>query len=94
MKKTLVTILIVVVLVLALGAAGFFGYTWYRNNHVFVEGDAYDITLQELDLTQEDISVQYYDELRQKLTECQIHWMVPFQGENIPMIRKVSRFPN
>ena len=80
MKKTLVTILIVVALVLALGVAGVFGYIWYRDNHVFVEGDAYDITLQSLDLTQEDISVQYYDELRAKLTECNIRWMVPFQG--------------
>ena len=74
------TILIVVALVLALGVAGVFGYIWYRDNHVFVEGDAYDITLQSLDLTQEDISVQYYDELRAKLTECNIRWMVPFQG--------------
>ena len=52
MKKTLVTILIVVALVLALGVAGAFGYIWYRNNHVFVEGDAYDINLQSVDLTQ------------------------------------------
>ena len=69
MKKTLVTILVVIALVLALGVAGFFGYIWYRDNHVFVDGDAYDISLQSLDLTQEDISVRYYDELRQKLTE-------------------------
>ena len=34
-----------------------------------------------LDLTQEDISTQYYDQLREKLTECNIRWMVPFQGE-------------
>ena len=81
MKKTVVTILVVVALVLALGIAGAVGYIWYRDNHVFVEGDAYDITLQSLDLTQEDVSVQYYDELREKLTECEIHWMVPFQGE-------------
>ena len=80
-KKTLVTILIVVALVLALGVAGVFGYIWYRDNHVFVEGDAYDIALQSLDLTQEDISVQYYDELKTQLPDCEIHWMVPFQGE-------------
>ena len=80
MKKTVVTILVVVALVLALGIAGAVGYIWYRDNHVFVEGDAYDITLQSLDLTQEDVSVQYYDELREKLTECNIRWMVPFQG--------------
>ena len=80
MKKTLVTILIVLVLILALGLAGFLGYNWYRNNHVFVDGDAYEITLQSLDLTQEDISVAYYDELQAKLPDCRIRWMVPFHG--------------
>ena len=80
MKKALVTILIILVLVLALGIAGFVGYNWYRNNHVFVEGDAYDITLQSLDLTGEDITVAYYDELQAKLPDCNIRWMVPFQG--------------
>ena len=88
MKKALVTILIILVLVLALGIAGFVGYNWYRDNHVFVEGDAYDITLQSLDLTGEDITVAYYDELQAKLPDCNIRWMVPFQGANMPTIRK------
>ncbi len=83
MKKTLVTILVVIVLVLALGIAGFFGYTWYRDNHVFVEGDAYDITLQSLDLTDQDISVAYYDELQAKLPDCEITWVVPFQNRRM-----------
>ena len=80
MKKTLVTILIVLVLVVSLGVAGFVGFTWYRNNHVFVDGDAYEITTQSLDLTGEDISIAYYEELKAKLPECEIKWMVPFQG--------------
>ncbi len=80
MKKTLVTILIVLVLVLALGVAGFFGFTWYRDNHVFVEGDVYEITLQSIDLTDKDISVAYYNELQAKLPDCGIRWMVPFHG--------------
>ena len=84
MKKTLVTILIVLVLVLALGIAGVVGFLWYRDNHVFVEGDAYDITLQSLDLTEKDISVAYYDELQAKLPDCNIRWMVPFQGNKYP----------
>ena len=78
MKKTLVTILIVVVLVLALGIAGAVGFLWYRDNHVFVEGDAYPITTQSLDLTGEDISVAYYEQLQEKLPNCGILWMVPF----------------
>ena len=84
MKKTLVTILIVLVLVAGLGIAGFVGFTWYRSNHVFVDGDAYEITLQSLDLTGEDISVAYYEELKAKLPDCRIKWMVPFQGNKYP----------
>ena len=84
MKKALVTILIVLLLVAALGVAGFLGFTWYRDNHVFVDGDAYEITTQSLDLTGEDISVAYYDELQAKLPDCQIKWMVPFQGNKYP----------
>ena len=80
MKKTLVTILIVLLLVLALGAAGFIGFNWYRDNHVFVDGDAYEITTRSLDLTGEDISVAYYEELQQKLPDCKIRWLVPFHG--------------
>jgi len=79
-KKTLVTILIVLLLVLALGAAGFIGFNWYRDNHVFVDGDAYEITTRSLDLTGEDISVAYYEELQQKLPDCKIRWLVPFHG--------------
>ena len=78
MKKTLVTILVVVVLVLLLGIAGAVGFLWYRDNHVFVEGDAYPITTQSLDLTAEDISVAYYEQLQEKLPNCGIRWMVPF----------------
>ena len=79
MKKTLVTVLVVIALVLALGIAGAVGFIWYRNNHVFVEGDAYDIAAQSLDLTGEDITVAYYEELKAQLPDCQIRWMVPFQ---------------
>ena len=91
MKKTLVTILIVVLLLLALGAAGFIGFNWYRDNHVFVDGDAYPIDTYSLDLTQEDISVAYYEELKAKLPECEILWNVPFQGSHVSSdVRQLS----
>ena len=79
MKKKLVTVLVVIAVVLALGIAGAVGFIWYRNNHVFVEGDAYDIATQSLDLTAEDISLAYYEDLKSKLPDCEIKWMVPFQ---------------
>ena len=34
-KKTLITILVVIALVLALLVAGALGFLWYRDNHVF-----------------------------------------------------------
>jgi len=78
-KKTVVTILVVIALVLALGVAGVLGFLWYRNNHVFVEGDAYPIDSVSLDLTDKDISIAYYEELKAKLPDCEITWMVPFR---------------
>ena len=82
-KKKWIITLVVIVLLLGLGAAGAVGYLWYRDNHVFVEGDAYPIDTQSLDLTEEDISVAYYEELREKLPDCEITWVVPFQGRKM-----------
>lgn len=84
MKKTVITVLVVIVLVLALGVAGVCGFLWYRDNHVFVDGDAYAISAESLDLTGEDISFAYYEELKGKLPGCQILWSVPFQGGKFP----------
>jgi len=79
-KKTVVTILIVVAVVLALGVAGALGFVWYRDNHVFVEGDAYAIDTDRLDLREEDISFAYYHALQEQLPNCDILWNVPFQN--------------
>lgn len=79
MKKCL-TILLVVALVVAAVTAGAAGYIWYRNNHVFVQGDAYPITAQSLDLREQPITKAYYDELHALLPGCQVLWNVPFQG--------------
>ena len=83
MKKTLVTVLAVVTLVLALGVAGALGFIWYRDNHVFVEGDAYPLDIRKLDLREEDISFEYYLALRDQLPDCEILWNVPFQGSKV-----------
>lgn len=84
MKKTLVTILVVILVVLALAVAGVFGFMWYRDNHVFVDGDAYPIDSQSLDLREEDISMYYYDSLKSQLPNCEILWNVPFQNGKFP----------
>ena len=84
MKKTVVTVLVVIALVLALAVAGALGFLWYRDNHVFVEGDAYALDLKTLDLTAEDISIAYYEQLQAQLPECSITWNVPFQNGKVP----------
>lgn len=80
MKKTLLIIFIVIVLILTLGMAGYVGYSWYRDNHIFVEGKAYSIHEESLDLTQEDISFAHYDAVHSQLPDCKISWLVPFRG--------------
>ena len=55
MKNKLVTVLIVLVLVLVLLIGGTLGFLWYRNSHVFVEGKAYPMAAESLDLREEDI---------------------------------------
>lgn len=80
MKKKFVVILVVVLTVLVLVNAGILGFVWYRNNHVFVEGKAYSIRAEVLDLREEDISQEHYDTLHSLLPDCQVYWNVPFQG--------------
>ena len=80
MKKKLVTVLIILLLVLVLLAGGILGFLWYRNNHVFVEGTAYPMSAESLDLREEDISFGHYETLRSQLPDCDILWNVPFQG--------------
>lgn len=80
MKKVLITVLLTIVLVLTLVIAGAVGYIWYRDNHIFVEGTAYSIKAESLDLREEDISIAHYDAVHSQLPECDILWMVPFQG--------------
>lgn len=84
MKKKLVTVLVIIAVVLALGIAGALGFVWYRDNHVFIEGDAYPLDSQQIDLTGKEISVAYYEELQEKLPDCNIRWMVPFHGGKYP----------
>ena len=78
MKKKLVTVLVIIAIVLILGIAGALGFVWYRDNHVFVGGDAYPLNATQIDLTDRDISVAYYEELKYQLPDCEVKWLVPF----------------
>ena len=79
-KKKVVTVLLVILLVLVLGIAGILGYLWYRNTHVFIQGDVYPISATQIDLRQQQVTESYYLELQQALPDCDILWNVPFQN--------------
>lgn len=79
MKKVLCVVL-VILLVFALAAAGGYGYAWYRSNHIFVEDAVYPIDAQSLDLRGQDISFDHYNAVHSQLPNCEIAWDVPFQG--------------
>lgn len=79
MKKFLCVVL-VILLVFALAAGGGYAYAWYRSNHIFVDKDVYPIDAEYLDLREKDISFDYYHDIRSQLPNCEIVWMVPFQG--------------
>lgn len=83
MSKKLVTILVVIALVLALVVAGAVGFLWYRNTHVFVEGKAYSNREDTLDLREEAMSMEHYDQLHALLPDCDILWNVPFQSGTV-----------
>ncbi|MCI7020544.1 MAG: hypothetical protein MR913_12240 [Clostridiales bacterium] len=80
MSKKLVTVLAIIALVLALVVTGAVGFLWYRNTHVFVEGKAYSNREDTLDLREEAMSIEHYDQLHALLPDCEILWNVPFQS--------------
>ncbi len=80
MKNKWIIVLVVVLLVLTLLVGGAVAFLWYQNSHVFVEGTAYPVKAQRLDLREEDISFGHYEALCSQLPDCEILWRVPFQG--------------
>lgn len=81
MKKTIVIVLIVVLLA-ALGAAGFMGYRyWYNQTHIFIEDAVYEKEATYIDLRGTGASMDHYFQLKAALPNCIIDWDVPFQGK-------------
>ncbi len=83
MKKVLV-ILLVVLLIIVLALAGACGIMWYRNNHIFIQGDAYPLSATALDLRDKELTVSEYDQIRSQMPQCQISWNVPFRDSAYP----------
>ncbi len=80
MAKKILCALLAILVVCALAAGAGYGLAWYQSNHVTVGGHSYYIYEEALDLTERDMSIAEYDQLQAVLPECQITWMVPFQG--------------
>ncbi len=81
--KKIVLISVSIVLLLCLVISGIFGYHWYQSNHVFVGENTYPINSQKIDLREEKISFDEFNRLCEQLPDCEILWMVPFQGEQV-----------
>ncbi len=73
-------VLIVAIVVLSLILAALVGYIVYDTTHFTVEGESYAKYAKELDLTEEEISIDHYLAVRSQLPNCQILWKVPFQN--------------
>ena len=75
--------LIAVLIVLAVIAAGLFGYLLYNATHIFVEDAVYAKNAQQLDLRDQEITIRHYEKILQRMPECEIFWNVPFQNRAI-----------
>lgn len=77
-------VLIVAIVVLSLILAGLIGFIVYDMTHFTVDGESYALYAKELDLSEEEISIDHYLALRSQLPNCQILWQVPFQNTRYP----------
>lgn len=75
-----ITVLLVILVIMVLVLAGMVGTIWYRTTHVFVDGEAYPVNAEYLDLREENVSIAHYEAVQAQLPGCQVLWNVPFQG--------------
>lgn len=80
MVKKVLCALLAILAVVSLSAGLGYGLAWYESNHVTVGGHSYYIYEEALDLTDRNLSIAEYEQLQTVLPECDITWMVPFQG--------------
>ena len=79
--KTVKTILITLVILLALAVAGML---WILGNFHIIGFRLYPKNAEVLDLRRQDISVSLYEKLAEKMPDTEIRWDVPFQGGKLP----------
>ena len=79
-NKLIVVLLILLILAVSLLA----GMAWFIGTHFFVGGKAYANNASSLDLRNQNMTIERYDVIREKLPECDIRWNVPFQNSAYP----------
>lgn len=79
-KSALLATLLVLAVLLA--AAG--GTALILHDNYLIDFQLYPKNAVSMDLRGQDISIDHYEALRQKLPGCKILWDVPFQGEKLP----------
>ena len=72
---TIVLAVLVILLAAAVGAAA-----WVAARYHIVSGKLYPKDAVVLDLREENIKPAHYDKIREKMPDCEIRWMIPFQG--------------
>ena len=78
-----VLIALVVLMALGLGAvAG--GYYLFRQSHVKIDGEVYDLRATEVDRRGMETSVALYKEIKDAIPAALVHWDVPFQDAAYP----------
>lgn len=84
MAKKVLCVLLAILVIFALAAGAGYGLAWYQGTHVTVGGHSYYIYETELDLTDRNMSIAEFEQLKAVLPECNISWLVPFQGNRYP----------
>ena len=74
------SVLLAVVLILAILLAVVGGLFLILNGNYLVDFKLYPKNASSMDLRQEEISIEHYDTLHEKLPRCRILWNVPFQN--------------
>ena len=78
------TALLATLLALAVLLAAAGGTALILHDNYLIDFQLYPKNAVSMDLLGQDISIDHYEALRQKLPRCEILWDVPFQGEKLP----------
>ena len=78
------TALLATLLALAVLLAAAGGTALILHDNYLIDFQLYPKNAVSMDLRGQNISIDHYEALRQKLPRCEILWDVPFQGEKLP----------